>query len=76
MIAPISLLKVLEIGGGKSKGTVTSFFLLLKAIDGKAETYVRVGIVSVGFSSEIKLHSWLDGVIAPRSGKASVINIV
>ncbi|KAI1201454.1 heterokaryon incompatibility protein-domain-containing protein [Nemania serpens] len=39
MIAPISLLKVLEIGGGKSKGTVTSFFLLLKAIDGKAETY-------------------------------------
>ncbi|KAI0966100.1 heterokaryon incompatibility protein-domain-containing protein [Xylaria arbuscula] len=76
MIAPVSLLKVIEIGGNRSKGTATCFFLLLKAIDGKPGTYVRVGIVSVGFSNEMKLHGWLDDVIAPRSDMASVITIV
>jgi hypothetical protein len=76
MIAPVWLLKVIEIGGGRRKGTATSFFLLLKAAEGKPGTYVRVGIVSVGFSSEMGLDSWLDSVIAPRSGMESVITVV
>ncbi|KAJ3554083.1 hypothetical protein NPX13_g10713 [Xylaria arbuscula] len=75
MIAPVSLLKVLEMGG-VNKGTAASFFLILKAVDGKPGTYVRVGILSVGFSSETKLRNWLDEVIAPRSGTANVITFV
>lgn len=76
MIAPVWLLKVLEIGGGRSKGTATSFFLLLMAADRKIGTYVRVGIVSVGFSSETELYNWLDSVVVPRSSIESMITII
>ncbi|KAI1316479.1 hypothetical protein F5Y16DRAFT_420629 [Xylariaceae sp. FL0255] len=77
MIAPVSLLKALDLGGGIRKGIAACFFLVMKTVDGDSSgSYERIGVASIGFSSPAKLESWLKDVLEPRFGVASTITLI